>query len=202
MKKTTLVVSMLLVASLLVSTVSIAQVDYNEFGFYADLEMSASYTEASIYTIVEVFMIITNPYNENESRPIENISGLEFKYIVPDIEAITISTVWVNGTFVDVGPNPNEHIVGWGNPVPVVDGVAFVGTKIFILMTGDPVEIYLSPISFPSIVGHMAIGDYDSFSPQILYPVSGDYAEPIFGFNSVVVAVEKTTLDGLKALYR
>ncbi len=206
MKKLFFAVSALAALSLLAPSTGFAQGAHNQFGWYTDADMTASHVFGDAYSTHEVFMIVTNPYNESEGRPVEALGGIEFAYAVP--LGNVLATVWANAaTALDVGSGPFDHIVGWGTPVPVVDNVVVVGTKSILLMSADPffghLQVVSSGATFPE---SMAILDFDPGSGdglQPLYPASGDLAEPVFGFNTdEVVATESTSFDSLKALYR
>ena len=207
MKKMFFAVFALAALSLIAPSTGFAQGDHNQLGWYADVDMSATFIESGAYTTVEVFMVVTNPYNESEGRPMVSITGIEFAYTLADLTVL--GTTWANSaTALDVATVPGDHIVGWGVPVATVDNVIQLGSKSVLLMVADAREVHLSVIStIPSIPGSMAILDADPGSGdglQALFPSSGDLANPVFGFNTgdTIVATESTSFDGLKALYR
>ncbi len=204
MKKMFFAVSALAALSLLAPTMGFAQGADNQLGFYSDADMSSSSLDAAAYSTVEVFMIVTNPYNDTENRAIESIFGIEFSVMIPAGTAQVISTTWTNNAnAIDVDNTPDNHIVGWGLPVPTVGGVIQLGTKSVLLLTADPFVIHIAPhITTPSIPGAMAILDFDGSTIQPIYPSSGSYDNPVFGFNTTVVATEPTSFDNVKALYR
>jgi len=202
MKKMLFAVTALAALSLLAPTTGFAQGAHNQMGVYLDAEMSATNVTAAAFDIVNVHLIVTNPYNEALNRPIESISGIEVRFIMPAGLAIDSATIW-SAEASDFGNAPDGHIVGFGQPIPTVNGVAHIATKSIIVMNITPFGVTLGPhTSIPSIPGAMAILDFDGEHIQELYPASNDYAEPVFGFNQTVVATESTSFDKLKALYR
>ena len=148
MKNLYFAVSVLAALTLLAPTSGFADFDNNELGFYADQEMSATHVISPAYSTVGVFMLVTNPYNDDENRPIEFISGIEFKVTYPHEFAISINTVWENGTSIDIDPSLDSHVVGWGVPIPVVDGAAFLGIKSFLLLSDTPFGLHIGPIDY------------------------------------------------------
>ncbi len=208
MKKLFFAVFALAALSLIAPSTGFAQGAHNQLGWYADADMGAVYIDSSAYQTVEVFMIVTNPYNESEGRPMVSIGGVEFGFTLPTHNVL--STTWSNpDSALDVAGVPSDHIVGWGVPVPVVGNAVQIGTKSVLLMDASTTFVNLSVVTTPpSIPGNLALLDADPGSGdglQALYPSSGDLANPIFGFNTgegVIVATESTTFDGLKALYR
>ncbi len=201
MKKLLFAVSALAALSLLAPTTGIAGA-YNQLGFYTDGEMTASSATAAAYTTVEIYLVISNPWNEVEDRAIASISGVEVTFSIPD-NGLDQATIWTNGTGTDFGDAINGHFVGWGTPVPVADEMCHLATKTIFLMNVNPFVAHVAPHTLnPSIPGHMAILDFDGSTIQKVYPSSGSYDDPVFGFNTTVVATEETSFDGLKALYR
>ena len=97
---------------------------------------------------------------------------------------------------------PNNHIVGFSNPVVVTGGSVSICRKSVLLMDANPVFVHLAPAEPSSISGTMAILDDDGYDIISLYPSSGSYDDPVFAFNGEVVATDRTTFEGLKALYR
>ncbi len=176
-----------------------AQDDHNEMGVYTDADMSATSLELPPYTIAELFMVISNPYNEVENRLVEAVSGVEFSFVVQPSDIIVLSTTWPD-EYLDFGL-PNNHRVAFPNPVIVTDGSVWICMKMVLLMNANPVYIHLAPAVPSSIAGTMVIVDDDGSDFISLYPSSGSYDDPVFAFNGDVVATAQTTFDGLKALY-
>ncbi len=115
-----------------------------------------------------------------------NVSGFEFN-LTP---ATSPSFIFAGATipFPDVVniATPPEFLVGLSNPVPpgAFNELTLASLDYFIL-DSLPVYLYLEPISSrtPSIPGSMAyITNYSDAIP--MYPVSGDHANPVFGFNT------------------
>ncbi len=185
---------------LMVPFLSLAQNDHNEMGVYTDADMSATSLELPPYATAELYLVISNPYNEMEDRPVEAISGVEFSFVYPYMEILVLSTIWP-GDFIDFGL-PDNHIVAFPNPVVVTDGTVTICRKSVLLMNIIQVYIHLAPSVPSSIVGTMAIVDDDGNGIISLYPSSGSYDDPVFAFNGEVVATDRSTFDGLKALYR
>ncbi len=208
MKKLFFAVFALVALSLIAPSTGFAQGAHNELGWYTDAEMSAVTIYATAFTLVDVYLIVRNPYNENEGRPMEALQGIEFAYNLPT--QIVVSTLWANpNNMIDVLFPDWEHQIGWGVPVLVVGNAVQVCVKSVFLVDETPTFVHLLPISSgPTFPGGMALLDADPGSGDGLaemFPSSGDFANPVFGFNvdpSEVVATESTTFDGLKALYR
>ena len=93
-------------------------------------------------------------------------------YYFPDPAAIIVSTF-------------PDFVVGFSTPIPpgVYSEVVLV-TIDFFLFDPTPVYFYVEPTHLPqSIPGSMAYYDEANF-PVPMYPVSGDFAFPVFGFNT------------------
>ena len=203
MKKMLFAVTALAALSLLAPTTGFAQGARNQLGFYADDAMGSARVDGAAYANVEIFLLVSNPYNEIDDRPIESISGVEIRFILPPGVALDSATSWTNGTATDFGNTNDGHFVGWGTPVPVVDGICHLATKTIFLLSADGFTGLVAPHSInPSNPGHMAILDFDGTVIQNVHPSSGDYDLPVVGFNDDVVATDETSFDQLKALYR
>jgi len=105
----------------------------------------------------------------------------------------------------NIGEFP-EIVAGFGEGAEVTSDHILI-CSLTLLFNADPGQhlTYLQPVANPSLPGAMAYNDFED--PGILLemlPYSSDYthANPVFGINSEVVAVENATWSGVKALFR
>ena len=156
----------------------------NQLGLYIDTDMSATHVFAGAGTIIDVFFVLKNLYNDQEDRPIEIIGGVEFSITYPHASATIESTIWESGSVINIGDEDNI-CAAWPTPSPVVDDIVVLGVKKFLLLSDTPFGISVGPfvLSAPSIEGHMVILDSANESLQAIYPTSGAHASPVFGVN-------------------
>ena len=160
-----------------------------------------------IITPFTAYLILTNPYNDLHAQDITLVSGFEFRIVRPAVpEFFTLSTVF-NGFAINVGTDP-DFVVGFNEPVIVPEnGAALLITFLFMVTQENPMYIYLDQTDLPIVPGAMAIIDGSQSYPdpeavQAVYPVSGDFANPVFGINADVVANETKSWGSVKSLYR
>ncbi len=98
---------------------------------------------------------------------------------------------------------PPDYLAG--SNAPVIDDHSTLLTLNLGAFTGATDFIYLSPVQEApqSIPGSMAITDYnDAFRLNPAFPVSGDYANPVFGLWAGVVPTADAAWGEVKSLYR
>lgn len=202
MKKLLFAVSALAALSLLAPSAGFAQYD-NHMGIYtAEMEVNQETTNLVTNT---VYFVITNPYNVEEGHDVEWIHGYEGSVVI-DGSALVLDVRWPVQA-INVGSNTN-HVVGFGSTdVHVVDGAATVAEMDIIYMDAGlgPVTITLGPADPTSVPGMMAFLDGDGTVNGGLVSMmtsSGDWANPVFGFNAAVVATDNSSFDNIKAMYR
>ncbi len=97
---------------------------------------------------------------------------------------IHLSDNFPHPNYISILPYP-EFLVGFGSPIPPGSLQELVLVSMdFLLLDNSPVHFYLEPLSSgPTIPGSIAYfnGDIEAIP---MYPVSGDFALPVFGFNT------------------
>ena len=181
------------------SSIGFAQ-DYNEVGVYTDAEMSDFNMVIGMYEQVDVFVVLSLPFDDGAD--VVEIGGVEFRFVLDS--GIDLLTIWANPNHVDVGSPADGHCCGFGTPSPVVDGSVLICTKRVLNTTSDPSHAFLTPIAEgATIPGQMAYLNSDNpGAVSIMYPSSGSHDNPVFGFNTFVVATDDASIDQIKALYR
>ena len=99
---------------------------------------------------------------------------------------------------------PNDYIVGFNSPRPIISGYAILCEPVYLVITFDPVYVTAGPSPIESIPGAMAYVEYFEYGAlHEMYPASGSFDEPLFAFNDdEVVASESLSWTDLKSLYR
>lgn len=201
MKKLLFAVSALAALSLLVPSTGMAQYS-NQLGLYTDQAGTTTGTDGTApFTNVTAYVVLFNPYNTNLEQPITGVKGAEWA-LTPGAGVVVLSLDFPVST-INVGTT-TDVIAGFATPVDASSGTVTVGTYTFLYTsaTSDPVEFHVAPFSSASLPGHMAVLDFADEQVYPLHPSSGDYELPVFGINLSPVAVEPTTMDAVKALYR
>ncbi len=204
MKKLLYTVSALAALALLAPSAGFAAGAFNQFGIYTDVE--GDFSTASITTPTNTpfsaYFVITNPYNDDLGTAIPTVSGFECQVLLPATGLFTLAAV-LPPNMLNVGTVPDYIVGGESQPAVGANNAVLMISFQFMATTADPMEIFLAPSSAPSIPGTMAIAD--GADPAILiscYPSSGDFALPVFGINTAVVATENESWGGVKALFR
>ena len=222
MKKLFFAVSALAALTLLVPSAGFAQTALNQIGLYTDaagVPSSASFNPTANVPF-SVYLVVTNPvnhaFNDGAGTPpyervMTAVSGFESQvgfWTGPTAGAPTLPGLFVlsqtfNGSAIRLGEG-NEYVVGFAAPVPVAGVAAMMMTFSIMVIDSDPKEVFLNTTSIPSIPGFMAIvdGSIESNNLQAAWPSSGDYANPVFGINTAVVAVETESWGNVKSLFR
>ncbi len=143
-----------------------------------------------------VYVVITQPYNENTGGAISRLGGFEFRVELP-------SNVFLLGA--ELPPlsanfkSPPEFLVGTN--IPVSGDAATLVTLTLGEFTGTFGRVLLAPVDTPSIAGSLAVADYnDEFSLSAAVPSSGSLDKPVFCFYCLQNA-EQRTWGGVKSLY-
>jgi hypothetical protein len=67
----------------------------------------------------------------------------------------------------------------------------------------EPVYVSVTPHSIPSVPDQISYIDYFDVNTILpMYSASGNFEDPIFAFNTGLVAAESSTWSEVKALYR
>jgi hypothetical protein len=211
----------LFAGSLLVPDPGHAQVFNNEIGLYTDLSADPASTSIIVESNVlfDVYLIVTNPVNDEFGPPdclppiqrdIPIIDIVQFRMLVPEVGLYTMAAT-PNGILSGWAGNPPDYGIVFEMPVPVPENrAALLFTFTFMTLDTDPKEFFLEPTVTLS-EDRLAIWDaseiLDPRCPnngrsQNVFPVSGDYAMPVFGINTSVVTTEDKSFGSVKALYR
>jgi hypothetical protein len=186
----------------------------NEIGIYTDPNPTADNAEAlATYSgapgQIAAYVVLTHPINmdfgapnSGVRNPIAVVGGFEFRLNMPANVFLLTSTMPPQSTNF---ATPPEWLAGCN--APVVDDHVTLLTLGLGEFSGTPSLIYLSPVQDApqSIPGSMAITDYnDDFRLNPAYPVSGDYAAPVFGLwtGTQVVPTDDAAWGDVKSLYR
>lgn len=206
MKKLFFAVSALAALSLLAPSTGFAQVTYtpSHLGLYTEaMEVNAALPQ---FQQMVVNLVITTPYNGEESRDVAWVGGYECGIVLNGSGLLTTVT-WPTATALNVGTADNQIVAFGPNPIQVVDGAAVLANFNF-LNTGDgPLTITLIPAEPTSVPGMMAFLDDEGTVNGGLLPLmtsAGDFANPVFGFNAdpQIVATDASSFDNIKAMYR
>jgi hypothetical protein len=199
MKKLALV----LMLSLLATTAS-AQWAQNNVGVYFDAGATSNYVAGiAPGTFVRCFVVGTG-------LTAPAVSGFEFTLLTEGSGAFVATSIQYPTQAANLAGRPDEYVVGFDGPVPVVDG-QFVFMEYDVVVVGlDPVCTYLEPIYFASIPGSAA---YLGEEPGILLPLynsTGDPTDPtgryavssINGLCEGAVPSDEASWGSVKSLYR
>ncbi len=201
MKKLLFAVSALAALSLLAPSTGLAQAT-NILSFYADEAATQNnMTGVASSTPVNIYLVVQNPTNPNlDDAAVSFVQGVEFGYSLSGGFALGIAFAVQN---TDVGGAPGNHIVGFAQPFAVTDGTATLAT-LTVLYTSDatPAFISLNPATPASVPGYMAVIDFSDIGhPVPCLPPFENFDYNVFAINDVV-AVEDSSLDQVKAMYR
>lgn len=205
MKKLLFVASALAALSLLAPNAGFAAGAHNQLGMYTDMD-AGDFTGTSVTagsgTQVVAYLVLTNCYDEVADAPVNSILAFECSVIVPS--NLFMGTTSLAPTGVNL-VTPPLYSVGFVE-APTATGpnnAMLLATFTFFTTSSDPAEIFLGLMDPPSIPGTMAIADAADVGNLIsIYPSSGDFANPVFGINSGVIATENESWGGVKALFR
>lgn len=200
MKKLLFAVSALAALSLLAPSTGLAQAT-NHMSLFADEAGTLNSATMTAFTTIDLYLVIMNPYNVDLEQPIGFLGGVEFAIPAPT-NALILSFAWpVDVTDVGTG---TSHIVGFGQPLQVFDGMATVCTiqVLYNSPTSDPGYLTLAPAEPASNPGFMAVLDNaDEGNIISVLPPWDNFDYNVFAINDEV-ATEPATMDGIKALYR
>ena len=180
----------------------------NEIGLYLSPD-EAGATGTSIFLApVDVYLVLSRPTDvANGGAPYATVDAFEcclnFHGSENDVYIMGIGLA-VPG--VDIGPKnisqgTAQFIVGFGEPVEVVNRSVMLCRITFMKMSAAPTSVTLGPASPASIPGQMA---FQSVGGQlrVMNSVGGSPTAPVFIFNGEAVAVENASFGSVKALYR
>lgn len=205
----------ILICAITLATWAGAQEVVNELGLYSDLTADPGSASIAVepWTLFEAHLIVINPVNfqympstlhEPTERPLDEIVGFACRIEFPETGFIMAEFEPV------VAANrlaaPPDWLVGYIENIPVPeDRIVHLGTFRMMVFDTDPKEIRLANMdvydgSWMILVDGVHTVLETKYIP--LSPSSGSLDRPVFGINKAVVAVEKESWDGVKALYR
>ena len=201
MKKLLYAVSALAALSLLAPSTGLAEAT-NILGLFADEGATTNtITGATPSSTHNIYVVVINPYNENQEESVAFISGVEFGFTATNGFALGMNFAVAN---TDVGGGIGNHIAGFGEPLAVTDGMAVVATMIFLYSApdaGTPAYLSLNPATPSTIADHMACVDFNVTERVALLPPFENFDYNVFSINGVV-STEDSSLDQVKAMYR
>ena len=175
---------------------------HNAIGLYT--EVPSDLHEAGRLTMYEgdtgtfpVYVVLSNPYNENTGAGIAVVGGYEFRLDLPGnifLLGAALPPSCLN--FLD----PPEFSVGAS--IPVSGDFAALATLTLGEFSGTGGPVHLAPLEgYPSLPGSLAVTDLeDEFSLSAAVPASGSFAAPVFCVFCAQNA-ETATWGGVKSLY-
>ncbi len=192
---------------------AIGQEVENELGIYTDQSASHASTSINIAPMEEftAYLVLTNPISYYTDPITDEVSVSEMNLITGLMCEIYFpeSGFWIlSETFSGPGPRYGNHPlyeIGFVPGLPVPDSrVLTLITFNCMTLDTDPKEIFLGISQLSSWATGMEIygSSLAGGSAQNVYPVSGDLANPVFGINTDVVAIEDAAWGDVKALYR
>ena len=98
----------------------------------------------------------------------------------------------------------SEYIVGVNTPLlPDEYGHAILMSPTYFVADSDPVYVSVTPTSVPAVPDQISYVPFDDISIIFaMHPASGNFVDPIFAFNTGIVATASATWTAVKALYR
>ncbi len=202
MRPLTLIVLVPLLAAAVPAVADLTNLQ-NAIGLYTDVPGDLSnVNQLVVYEgdpgTFPVYVVLTNPYNENTGASISRVGGFEFRLELPS-----------NIILLDATQQPSS--INFMNPPNFCVGTSiFVSGDVALLLTltlgefsGSGGRIMLSPVStYPSIAGSMAVTDADDdFSLSAAVPASGRFDAPVFCVFCRQYD-EESTWGGIKTLFR
>ena len=173
------------------------------FGMYADDNFNDDASDENpTFVFIDLGVVQVYIYLTNVSAP--SIGAYEFTlaYSGPGEPPIIIDLGLPPGGM-NFGSG-NEYYVGFGIPLlPDEYGHAILMSPQYFVSNSDPVYVSVTPASIPSIPDQISYVEYDDTSIfHAMNPASGNFVDPIFAFNTGLLATEDATWSGVKALYR
>lgn len=192
-----------------------AQEVVNELGLYTDFSADPASASISVepYTLFEAHLIVVNPVNfkympstlhDPTVRPLDEIVGFACRIDFP-------KTGFVMGEFVPAAPaNSNavapDWLIGYVENIPVPeDRIVHLGTFRMMVFDSEPKEIRLANSDIYGASWMILVDGVHTVLETKYVPLSaasGSVNLPVFGINRTVVATDRDTWDGVKALYR
>lgn len=197
MKKLLVVLSILTIA---VTGSALAQdlIWQNNIGAYlADGSYEA---DAAQGDVLELHMILTNMTSPA-------CGGFEYKLSTVGGLFIMESTVAYPTDSINAASREGEFIVGYGNPIPAVDGaVEVMSVSVIVTDEEEPSGLYIGAVYFASIPGVPCyLADAANAIIVEMHQSLGDSEAAVFEVNEKgqsPIATESTSFDNLKSLYR
>lgn len=144
-----------------------------------------------------VYVVLTNPWNDNTSAPIGRVGGFEFRLELPS--SVFLLDAALPAACINFMSPPNFFV---GADIPVAGDAAALMSLTLGEFTGTGGGVLLAPVATPSIPGSLAVADYeDEFSISAAVPSSGSLASPVFCIFCRQYD-EASTWGGVKTLFR
>ena len=188
MKKLLVLVLAMTIAS---SAFAVVDPDTNSLGFYGDLTADTVEMTATMYSSVNVYLIMTHP-------DFVTLHGIEYGYEM--VGTAMVGNPGFSVPVVDIG-TPGNHIVGFSTPIPTSEATV-VSTTSFFLMS-DTLSLTLTGVVPSSIDNPMQAAVVGPNSSLFGLGDSTGFGNVNFLINATgVVATENVTFDAVKSLYR
>lgn len=188
-----------------------AQAEYNEIGLYTTADANPANTSYNgAPGTLNVYVVLTDPRNFHTGSPDSNVEsdmngvgGFEFRVVLP-AGVYLLNSLYPAGSNTTNFLTPPNYLAGCN--IPVVNGMCTLVTLNLGAFAPVPGFLYLAPVTpsnVQSIENSMAITDYfDDFRLNPAFPVSGDFANPVFGLWTAVVESQDASWGELHSLFR
>jgi len=172
------------------------------FGMYADNNFNDDASDENPTFVIGDGVIQVYIYLTNVSAPA--IGAFDFALVYTGGSAPIVVDEGLPPEGVNYSPNPNEYIVGVGIPlVPDQYGHAILMSPTYFVGDADPVYVSVTPTSIPVVPNQIVYVEFDDVSfVHFMNPASGNFVDPIFAFNTGLVAIASATWTAVKGLYR
>lgn len=161
-----------------------------------------------------LYVVAMNPHSWDRNAALGSVGGYELRVILPSGVFLLETTLPPSAT--NALAPPEFRVTG---SLPIVEDQCLLATLLIGTFTQVESYAYLAPPTDGSAVpGHLTILDADDGNAATMaFPISGDYAYPVFGFwpfachawqdpwfalCADIVPTRVTAFGALKALYR
>ncbi len=173
------------------------------FGMYADNNFNDDASDENpTFVITDVGMVQVYIYLTNVSAP--SIGAFEFAlaYSGPG-EPPIMTDLGLPPQGLNFGTYP-DYIVGVGTPLlPDEYGHVILMSPQYFVFASEPAYVSVTPVSMPTVPDQISYMEFENTSVvHAMNPASGNFVDPIFAFNTGLVATEVTTWTEVKVLYR
>ena len=173
------------------------------FGMYADDNFNDDASDENpTFVITDVGIVQVYIYLTNVGAP--SIGAYEFAlaYSGPG-EPPIMTDLGLPPQGINFGTFP-DYIVGVGTALlPDEYGHVILMSPQYFVFASEPAYVSVTPTSVPAVPDQISYVEFDDTSIlHAMNPASGNFVDPIFAFNTGLVATEGATWTAVKGLYR